>query len=95
MSTHTHGTVALDHMVTPDGPGRTRSAGRTRGRRAARIRAALAELRRLVEDLPLPPADGCFARNWLASAAELIEAGDLRAAGYQIRLVVRKLKVFP
>jgi hypothetical protein len=46
---------------------------------------------RLIESLPLTSAEYGFAHNWLTSARELWEAGDLATAHYQVTAVARKL----
>lgn len=51
----------------------------------------IAELIRVVEALPISSALYCQAHGWLASAKELMNDGERKAAIYQVRLICRKL----
>jgi hypothetical protein len=48
-------------------------------------------LHELVVTLPLSALEACFARNWLGSARQLLCAGELGAARFQVAAVSHKL----
>jgi len=68
-----------------------RSRGRTVAASVSDLASAVDDVRDRIESLPLSRVDSCFAINWLNSARSLAEAGEPKAARYQLRIVVKKL----
>jgi hypothetical protein len=69
----------------------TRSCSPTAAKPARGLVSVVDDVQDRVESLPLSKIDSCFAINWVASARSLAEAGEPRAARYQLGIVVRKL----
>ena len=67
--------------------------GDPKGASDAEVARHFAEVHRLIESLPLTSAEYCFAHNWLTSAQQLWEAGDLATAHYQVTAMARKLNL--
>ena len=68
-----------------------RSCGPTVADSARDLVSAVDDVLDRIESLPLSQIDSCFAINWVTSARSLAEGGELEAARYQLRIVVKKL----